>query len=206
VAHEDLLTYHSEFFRAALGGGFKEAEEKTVRLPTEDTTIFEFFQFWMYYGRFPSEVQKDDRELANLWAKEPDSDFYSGRLIAMYVFGDQYQVTELRRYALDTIFDHIVGEEDALMPETSSTKLAYSKLSPSSPMIRFLVDAFHGLGGVNCYEEDVRHPRALLQAVLRRYACHATEALDLCNYHDHETEDEKKSCQTEREKRKKTTG
>lgn len=60
VVHEHLLTHYSDFFRAALTGDFKEAEDKIVRLEEEDPTVFEFFVHWLYYQRFPDGSKEDD--------------------------------------------------------------------------------------------------------------------------------------------------
>jgi hypothetical protein len=43
VVHEHLLTHYSEFFRAALTGRFKEAEEKVVKVRDTAPDIFECF-------------------------------------------------------------------------------------------------------------------------------------------------------------------
>lgn len=43
VVHEELLTYHSSYFRAALKGGFAEAADGAVRLQEADSVLFEVF-------------------------------------------------------------------------------------------------------------------------------------------------------------------
>ena len=48
VVREDLLTHYSEFFRAALTGGFKEAADKIVTLKDEDPDVFGVFVHWLY--------------------------------------------------------------------------------------------------------------------------------------------------------------
>lgn len=43
VVHEELLTYHSLYFRAALRGGFAEAADGSVRLQEAHPVVFEIF-------------------------------------------------------------------------------------------------------------------------------------------------------------------
>ena len=43
VVRQELLTYHSRFFRATFKGGFKEAEDRKVRLEEVDKDTFEIF-------------------------------------------------------------------------------------------------------------------------------------------------------------------
>jgi hypothetical protein len=43
IVHEELLTYHSPYFRAALKDGFAEAAEGAVRLQEADSVLFEVF-------------------------------------------------------------------------------------------------------------------------------------------------------------------
>ncbi|KAF2449204.1 hypothetical protein P171DRAFT_480311 [Karstenula rhodostoma CBS 690.94] len=52
VVHEELLAHYSEFFRAALQGGFAEAETKTITLDDVAPHTFELFVHWLYYQRF----------------------------------------------------------------------------------------------------------------------------------------------------------
>jgi hypothetical protein len=42
--HEALLTARSKFFEKAMGKGWKEAEEKLVKLPDDDPDIFALYE------------------------------------------------------------------------------------------------------------------------------------------------------------------
>jgi len=49
--HRDILT-KSEYFRRALDGDFKEAEEQAIDLPEEDPDIFSFVVAFLYEEKF----------------------------------------------------------------------------------------------------------------------------------------------------------
>lgn len=50
--HKGLLCAVSTYFKAALEGGFKEAEEQMINMPEDDVEVFEHFQLWVYTGSF----------------------------------------------------------------------------------------------------------------------------------------------------------
>jgi len=41
----------SDFFSAALAGGFKESEAGVVKLPEQDVETFQYFVHWLYTGK-----------------------------------------------------------------------------------------------------------------------------------------------------------
>jgi len=49
--HRDILT-KSEYFRKALEGEFKEADDQAIDLPEEDPSIFSFVVAYLYEGKF----------------------------------------------------------------------------------------------------------------------------------------------------------
>lgn len=49
--HKELLCSVSDFFSAALNGGFKEAEAGAVKLPEQDPDTFQYFVHWLYAGK-----------------------------------------------------------------------------------------------------------------------------------------------------------
>jgi hypothetical protein len=54
VIHEALLTSRSRFFKKAMAGDWKEAEEKLVKLPEDDPAIFALYEQLVYTGRIPA--------------------------------------------------------------------------------------------------------------------------------------------------------
>ncbi|KAK5713456.1 hypothetical protein LTR15_011156 [Elasticomyces elasticus] len=60
MLHASIAVKHSKFFHAACNGGFKEAEEKVIRLPETTPATFGAYLQWAYSG---SVVVVDDKEL-----------------------------------------------------------------------------------------------------------------------------------------------
>ncbi|KAK4692430.1 hypothetical protein P7C71_g4777, partial [Lecanoromycetidae sp. Uapishka_2] len=50
--HKEILCSASTYFRAALNGGFKEAEEQTVELPDDKVKVFKYFNTGSILARF----------------------------------------------------------------------------------------------------------------------------------------------------------
>lgn len=49
--HRDVLS-KSKWFEAALGGGFREAEDQAIDLPEEEPSIFHFVVAFLYEHRY----------------------------------------------------------------------------------------------------------------------------------------------------------
>jgi hypothetical protein len=225
VVHENLLTHYSEFFRAALTGSFKEAEDKIVKLGNTHGFTFECFVHWLYTQRFPDASKGDDEELVDGWGSSDDPRKLIDSLIDMYIFGDRCMVPQLQRVALDHLYRHIQVHTTPV-PEEDDIYNAFGHLRSDNPLCRLLVDVKlyydHCCdGSSNPYSRDEKaewpmngepdYPSEYLLAFARR----ATEIyggirwgeknlndfdLDLCNYHDHKTDEEKETCKQDQAK------
>jgi len=49
--HRDILT-KSEYFRKALNGGFREAQDQAIDLPEEDPSLFSFVVAYLYEEKY----------------------------------------------------------------------------------------------------------------------------------------------------------
>jgi hypothetical protein len=198
--HEDLLTYHSSFFRAALTGHFKEAENKCVVLEDDDPQVFELFVHWLYHKRFPT---KDDAaDLFAAWTAEDDyGGSKAGNLICLYVFCDKYDIPLLKIRIIDDLFDDIESQ-DVGLPSTKQVNFAFNKLPYDSPLCRCLVDmyCYSAHGSVWDGLETSGYPWPFLTRILQRYALLATQdtiaqyTLNPCDYHEHRDHAERLAC------------
>lgn len=64
--HRDILT-KSEYFRKALDGEFREAEDQAIDLPEEDPAIFSFVVAFLYEGTYVP-----IKAAASVLVEEPD--------------------------------------------------------------------------------------------------------------------------------------
>ncbi|KAJ8114701.1 hypothetical protein OPT61_g3482 [Boeremia exigua] len=58
--HRAVLIHHSEYFRNALKGPWKEAEEGVVPLADVEVETFDVFAQWIYSGTLPDDSQIDE--------------------------------------------------------------------------------------------------------------------------------------------------
>lgn len=142
MVHEHLLTHYSEFFRAALTGSFREAEDKTVKLEEDQPLTFEFFVHWLYYQRFPDKSKGDADEITSAWVKGDDEKNYgstkSRNLINLHVFSDRYNIPQLFRKSMDEFYWHM-SRASTDLPCTDAINTAFNALDQESPMCRYLI-------------------------------------------------------------------
>ena len=207
VVHEELFTYHSPYFCAALKGGFAEAADGAVRLQEADPVVFEIFVHWLYYARLPN---KDDApKLFNLWARLDNcGQKLCDSLVRLYVLCDKYDVPALRRHCLDQLFAHYDH------PNTDSVQLAtlvytFQNAPSDSHLCRFVIDFFCHYGNAEewseaCERHETAPPLALLSSALQRYTKYAmeirrsNEGLRACDYHEHKDGEEHDECAAKR--------
>lgn len=215
------MTFYSEFFRAALTGKFKEASEKTVEIEN-DAQTFEFFVFWLYHQQsFPDKDCGDDPDFVAKWQGEEESeyDIVVDHLVKLYVLGDRYNIPRLRKAAIGELFDHFyLG--DGISAGRCAVQYAFEWLRPKSPLCRLLVDLACDMAIKVEYDpEDADNKQAsnawpheyLLQTTYRsmeilgdvRYHEKKLKDFDLklCDYHEHESEEEKAACKAAQDRK-----
>jgi hypothetical protein len=205
VVHEELLKYHSPFFRAALDGSFEEAKAKKVRVEASAETV-EFFVHWLYNQRLPS--KQDHPDLFKLW-EYLDQNSYSMaqlNLLRLHVFCDKYDVPVLKRLTLDTYIELVASNSNA--PCAAHICIASANMPEDSPICRFVLDV--------CCKKNTparwewlftplwEPPVIFYKLALKRYSQLLGQAqsthspLDICNYHDHKDEEERNACKAKR--------
>jgi hypothetical protein len=217
--HESLLVTYSEFFRAALQGGFKEAHEKTVELEDEDSDIIELFVHWLYYQRFPDKNKGDDDDLLAKWTLNENEDYQKiDKLTQLYVFGDKYQVSKLQRDVIDEVFDIYVHQRnDIPLPGNKQLAFIFDLLRVQDPFCQLITDVICWMGNADLYDsiEEGDGLEAFAIASLRRFSqihkannlgkrvgvSNLKYNLNLCDYHQHESKEEKAACKKEREEK-----
>ena len=130
--HADVATQHSDFFNAALKRGWKEAQERIVRLPDlpEDAAgMFEDFYSFLYMGKIYS---GDDDEV-----NKPGRDKEWTRLSDSWILGEVLLSTTFKDAVVDAVVHKIVVTGDV---PTSLHARIYSYGSHASSIRRLLVN------------------------------------------------------------------
>ncbi|KAF2127078.1 hypothetical protein P153DRAFT_398448 [Dothidotthia symphoricarpi CBS 119687] len=120
--HGSLLTQHSEYFKKALNGPWKESKERLVVLEDVESGIFGIFVDWLYTQTVPNMDITGDNEIKG------------------YVLGDRLVAPEFRHAMLYEVTKCLVTLK--AKPEVSNVVYAYAHLTPSDPVLRLMVDSY----------------------------------------------------------------
>lgn len=118
----------------------------------------------------------------------------------LHVFADRYGILKMKSETLNALFKHLIRSQICMI-NTYSIRYAYDNLPDGSALLTFLVH-------VHCYQNDEfwvhtmwdKYPSPFLMSVVRRLAQGVHDDLDvldnleLCDYHEHKNEDERKAC------------
>ena len=125
--HKGLLTKHSDYFRAALSGCFKEANEGVIVLEGEDVKAFAIFHTWLYTSKLVDVVNGED------------AGFTLEEIARVYCLGDRYIVPGLKNTIIDRVIAGWVKEKG--YPFLLVFNL-YNQLPECDAMRKLLVDMF----------------------------------------------------------------
>jgi hypothetical protein len=172
--------------------------------------MIECFVHWLYYERFPDVSKGDDEDLVKTWGTADDQETLTLSLVKMYVLGDRYIIPQLQRATIDCLFNHM-RRPTTTTPNQMLIAYVFTNLSANNPLCRYMVDVNLHYDrydeGKSPYEvEDIGGwPEAYLLGLARR-ASHIIANVrwehkdmfdfspKLCDYHRHETDEERKRC------------
>ncbi|KAH7095302.1 hypothetical protein FB567DRAFT_543641 [Paraphoma chrysanthemicola] len=152
--HEALLTARSKFFASAMRKGWKEAEEKIVKLPDDEHDVFELYASLVYTGTVPAFDEQLERVIPG-YAEETicnhpqvcGSKYES--LVKLYVLAEKLQDTQAKNATVDALITKVQHEsqvvntdEGPCMPSISSIRTMYEATSHHCPGRQVLIDCF----------------------------------------------------------------
>lgn len=178
--HKALLLDSAPFFKAALDGHFREAEEERLYLPTQDASVFERFQLWLYTG--------ESHALADSLKERS-----SVAIINLYIFADEYGIFDLLNTTMDLLVARRQGMKRLL---EGRSRYIYENTVPSSPLRRLLVDVVaqdkHLWKRFEDSDSVTEHPVEFIADVIKRLSALAqpnAKWIDFsrvgCEYHVH---------------------
>ncbi|KAF2427729.1 hypothetical protein EJ08DRAFT_699467 [Tothia fuscella] len=176
VVHEELVKSTSSFFQKALTNGWKEAQERCVKLPLQEPQHFHVYVHWLYSRMVAT---PEDNTLADLYRAK------------MFILGDILQDDQFKDAVLDALAFYNDGlralvVDIALQCDRSGEKWAqwvegHSKLDDlPAEFIHAIAQALYG-GGENT---------EVLLLALRGKFPEMCVTKDLCRYHHHDVADE----------------
>ncbi|KAF1950232.1 hypothetical protein CC80DRAFT_554463 [Byssothecium circinans] len=103
--HEAVLTARSKFFKNAMTGNWKEAEDKAVKLPEDDPDVFALYEQIVYTGKIPAYDDTGD-ERRDIYCQGWDR-FQKGYeiLCSLFVLAERLQDMNAKNMATDAILN-----------------------------------------------------------------------------------------------------
>ena len=133
AVHENLLRKSSHFFEKALGGPWRESQQKMINLPDISISAMKTYVQWLYSGRL--HITKDDAgeliQHASKWE----------RLVEGYLFGNYIQDTDYKDSMVDAMVEQIGSKEsEKNTPAMEYVSIVFDASAPSSPIRDFFTD------------------------------------------------------------------
>ncbi|KAF3005142.1 hypothetical protein E8E13_010416 [Curvularia kusanoi] len=157
VVHDAVLASRSLFFKKALSGTWKEAEEHVIKLPEDDSDTFDLYLQCLY-----------SQELSVV--PDPVPEDYCGTdehddLAKLYVFAEKIQDIRTKNVVIQAFLKNVWKmqlDDNWHYPDEETIKIIYDRTPPGCPMRRLLVDIYaHATGSVP--EWDVTYPSKFLE-------------------------------------------
>ncbi|KAH7084946.1 hypothetical protein BKA63DRAFT_6393 [Paraphoma chrysanthemicola] len=202
--HKALLIHHSDYFRKALSGPWKEAREGLVTLEDVEPSTFTIFCHWLYTQKFP----ENESEWEALLSFDERLDWRDEGLQACaagYALGDRLMAQSFRRATIETAVTQFDGTYFADSGGRAVTSFAFATLPASCGLLQFLGDSYCAN---SVKDEDStlaaqdELPRAFLRRVLLRFQelslmTDEEQGEEARCYLEHESEQEKNACEKE---------
>jgi hypothetical protein len=204
--HRKILLYHSEYFRKALQGCWKEGEEGKVIIEDLKPLAFDVFVNWLYTGKIPSTYEawaaQEAKEEAGSYIRRVDV-----LILQAYVVADRLVATKL----LNAISNFFVDANVDSTPYYEIVIYAFKNIPAGRRVLALLIDT-------HCrYSEESddvqlnsdlsvesQLPHDFLLRVMKRYRQTCKDRdwdrdIIACDYHEHTSEDKKAECKRKAE-------
>ncbi|CAE7193345.1 hypothetical protein HRS9139_08941 [Pyrenophora teres f. teres] len=197
--YRSLLVEHSEYFKKALTGTWKEAREGVVILQDVECIVFEVFIDWLYTQRLPKEIDSSADETGC----QPAGDSLLLQVKAL-IFGDRIVSPNFHQAVRDATINGLIGR--GAPPYYFSIGYAFDNLPDDHPILDLIVE-------VQCREfsesmdtEDngeikgrAALPNDFLIRVMIRYSSFKENGwpesvINPCDYHGHVSEEDREKC------------
>jgi hypothetical protein len=136
--HMALLTARSDFFKKALNGKWMEAEEKIVRLPEDDPTVYATYVHHLYTGELV--VQPDEQKPVKELLSEQHR-----MLCSVYVLAEKILDIETKNAVFHAMLEMRYTKQSngkICGPSCDGVNVIYKGTVVGSPARRLMVDLY----------------------------------------------------------------
>ncbi|KAF2035578.1 hypothetical protein EK21DRAFT_107099 [Setomelanomma holmii] len=141
--HAALLVYHSEYFRNALRGPWKEAREGFIPLEDIEPLTFKLFVHWLYTQEMPELHDEEGwRPVVgmNVWDMDQGWAKMLLLLVKAYMFGDRFLASRFRREANSAFCTSLTcGSLDGPI-RWQTVEYTFANIPPERPILQRIVD------------------------------------------------------------------
>lgn len=194
--------------QAACRNGWKEGEEKLVRLPELSPYSFTVYLHWLYTGKIGFDDDDGDIEFDPPFKAEQEADLRPGDTVddhgyydffCAYVIGDFLQDTSLANHAM-TECVQLRSENDQIegnpIPGPRQITWAWNNTPPQSRLRQWIVDAVATTTEPNMFSEHAsKYPAECVQELAKAMLKYIRQTMndcgdypmldEACQYHDH---------------------
>lgn len=198
LLHKAFLTHYSEYFRNALKGPWKEAEEGVIPLEDIDLGVLNIFTNWLYTQEPP--VGRDWCVVADIQDDMRSTAMTSLLMCKAVAFGDRFMAPKFYR----DVNNRLAKRFHKQPPHYSTIIYAFENMPADRPLLKLLVDShcrWWNLSMDEGAEQELQTqlPHEFLLRVMRTFGKDAKKTLKICDYHEHETGEEKARCMEQTE-------
>lgn len=156
--HKNLLCQIAPYFKAALNGNFKEAQEQSIEMLEDDPVVFKYFQLWIYTGSITE-------------ANETKKDVETSILVRIYTFAEGLNIIDLQNVVMNFLIDRIIDLHEI---PTEQISFIYEHTCENSALRRMIVDIIVRYGLLHrpgWFEESKRsmYPNDFLCDLIMRF-------------------------------------
>ena len=155
LVHASVVCKRSKFFEKAIGGDWKEAQDKSVDLSEDDPTIFSLYVQLLYKGTIPTK-RPGGGSKDKFWLEE------YAVLARLYILAEMLMDTATKNTVLDAILSkrrETATDGLRYVPSIACVKIIYEGTSPQSPARRLMVNSWteitNGSVAITSSTEDI---------------------------------------------------
>lgn len=195
---KQYLVAVSPYFEKALSGKWMESRDKQIRLGEVRASTMHMFVEWLFTRQIFLMFHGDERPTVMDLARRAERSGMTqsaewldiaGKLqkgvLSLYIFGDRFDVPQLRRDAIDEISEFLFTTQTP--PRSKVVSFAYDHLPANSPMIKLFIDAYARVGDESHVQaaraQDI--PMEFFIDVLLQMKSTFVSAYNPCGYHGH---------------------
>ncbi|KAI4630527.1 hypothetical protein J4E80_001465 [Alternaria sp. BMP 0032] len=205
--HRSLLVEHSDYFKKASNGPWKEAQEGVVKLEDVECSTFSIFVDWVYTQTLPKTCLEWCDGKREDYSTQMEGKAQLARTKAL-IFGDRVLSPAFYEATRDSLINHLIKKSTLY----EAVIHGFAHLPKDHAILNLFVekhcrDYEDADDTVENGELVLRSslPHDFLMRVMIRYSRFKKEGVpqndvNPCDYHGHANEEEKKQCQAEVDK------